>query len=59
MVGWVDASLLCLDATSMMGTGKKVDTREEFYWSHACKSFKRAGMGTNGFLEGKFLSKNG
>jgi hypothetical protein len=40
-----------------MCTSKKVDTREECHWAHACKSFKRAGVGTNGFLEGKILSK--
>jgi hypothetical protein len=35
-----------------------VNTREECHWSHACSSFKRAGVGTNGILECKFLSKN-
>jgi hypothetical protein len=35
-----------------------VDTREECHWSHACKRFKRARVGTNGILECKFLSKN-
>jgi hypothetical protein len=34
------------------------NTREEWHWSHACKSFKRAGVGTNGILECKFLPKN-
>ena len=29
-----------------MSTGKKVDHREECYWTHAY--FKPAGMGTNG-----------
>jgi hypothetical protein len=37
---------------------RKVDTREECHWSHAYKSFKRAGVETNGILECKFLSKN-
>jgi hypothetical protein len=36
---------------------RNVDTREECHWSHACSSFKRAGVGTNGILECKFLSK--
>jgi hypothetical protein len=35
-----------------------VNTRDECHWSHACKSFKRASVGTNGILECKFLSKN-
>jgi hypothetical protein len=35
-----------------------VNTREECHWSHACKSFKRAGVGTNGIFERKFLSEN-
>jgi hypothetical protein len=35
-----------------------VDFQEECYWSHARKSFKRAGVGTNGIMECKFLSKN-
>jgi hypothetical protein len=34
-----------------------VNTQEECHWSHACKSFKRAGMGNNGTIECKFLSK--
>jgi hypothetical protein len=34
-----------------------VNSREECHWSHACKSFKRAGMGTNGILECKLPSK--
>jgi hypothetical protein len=37
---------------------RAVDTRVECRWSHTCKSFKRAGVGTNGILECKFLSKN-
>jgi hypothetical protein len=37
---------------------RKVGTREECHWSHACKSFKRAGAGTNGILECKFLPEN-
>jgi hypothetical protein len=41
-------------------TGKRVDTREECHWPHACKSFKRRnkGVNPNGILECKFLSKN-
>jgi hypothetical protein len=35
-----------------------VNTREECHWSHACKSFKRAGVGTNGIIECRFLPKN-
>ena len=35
-----------------------VHTREECHWSHACKSFKRADVGTNGILKCKILSKN-
>jgi hypothetical protein len=35
-----------------------VNTGEECHWSHACKSFKRAGVGTNGILECKPLPKN-
>jgi hypothetical protein len=35
-----------------------VNTREECHWSHTCKSFKRAGVGTNCILECNFLSKN-
>jgi hypothetical protein len=35
-----------------------VDTREEYYWAHACKSFKRAGAGTDSILERELLSKN-
>jgi hypothetical protein len=31
--------------------GKKVDSRKVCYWSHACKSCKTAGMGTNGIRE--------
>jgi hypothetical protein len=34
---------------------KKVTSREECHWSHACKSFKQAGLGTNGILECKFM----
>jgi hypothetical protein len=34
-----------------------MDTREECHWSHACSHFKRAGVGTNGILECKFLPK--
>jgi hypothetical protein len=35
-----------------------VDTREEWHWSQACKSFKRAGVGTNGILDcGCFVEK--
>jgi hypothetical protein len=42
---------------------RKVDTREEWHWSHACslepaRLFKRAGVGTNGIIECTFLSKN-
>jgi hypothetical protein len=37
---------------------RKVTTREECYWSHAWKSFKRAGVGTHGTLECKDLSEN-
>jgi hypothetical protein len=35
-----------------------VDSLEECHWSHACKSFKRTGVGSNGILECKFLSEN-
>jgi hypothetical protein len=36
----------CSVATCLtLSTGERVNTREERYWSHACKSFKRAGMG--------------
>jgi hypothetical protein len=35
-----------------------VTTREEWHWTHACKSFKRAGVGTNGIVECNFLPKN-
>jgi hypothetical protein len=35
-----------------------VDTREECNRSHACSSFKQAGVGTNGILGHKFQSKN-
>jgi hypothetical protein len=37
---------------------RKVETREEFHGSHACKSFTREGVGTNGILESKILSEN-
>jgi hypothetical protein len=33
---------------------RKVETREECHWSHV----KRAGVGTNGILDGTFLSEN-
>jgi hypothetical protein len=39
-------------------TDKRSNTRDECHRSHTCKSFKRAGVGTNGILECKFLSKN-
>jgi hypothetical protein len=35
---------------------RKVDTREECHWSHAC-SLEASRRGTNGILECKFLSK--
>jgi hypothetical protein len=35
-----------------------MDTREECHCSHTCKSFKRAGVETNGILEGKVLFEN-
>jgi hypothetical protein len=35
-----------------------VNIREECHWLHACKSFKRAGVGTNDILECKFRSEN-
>jgi hypothetical protein len=35
-----------------------VNFREECHWSHACKSFKRTCVGSNGILECKFLSEN-
>ena len=41
----------------MMATVRGVNTRDECHWSHACKSFKRAGVGNNGILDCKFLSK--
>jgi hypothetical protein len=47
----------CLDAIYSVYRLEAVDTREECYWSHACKSFKPAGVGTNGILECKFLPK--
>jgi hypothetical protein len=34
-----------------------VATREECHLIHVCKSFKQAGVGTNGILECKFLSE--
>jgi len=37
---------------------RKVNTREECHWSHACKSFKRTCVGSNGILECAFLPKN-
>jgi hypothetical protein len=39
-------------------TGKKVTTREEWHWPHACKSYTRASVGTNGILECKILLEN-
>ena len=45
-------------AQFIVRTGKKVTTREECHWSHACKSFKRSkGVAPNGILERKFLSR--
>jgi hypothetical protein len=38
--------------------GERSATREECHWSHACKSVKRTGVGSNGILECKFLSEN-
>jgi hypothetical protein len=35
-----------------------VNFREECHWSHACKSFKRTCVGSNGILECRFLPKN-
>jgi hypothetical protein len=35
-----------------------VNIREEHPWPHSYKSFKRAGIGTNGIIEWTFLSKN-
>jgi hypothetical protein len=35
------------------------DTRDEYHWSHACKSFTGSkGVQLNGILEGNFLPKN-
>jgi hypothetical protein len=35
-----------------------METREECHWSHALQRFKRSkGVGTNGILAYKFLSK--
>jgi hypothetical protein len=42
----------------MMATARGVNTREECHWAHACKSFKRTCVGSNGILECKFLSEN-
>jgi hypothetical protein len=39
------------------GNGKRVDAREECHWVHVWQRFKRAGVGTNGILESKFLPK--
>jgi hypothetical protein len=36
---------------------RRVNFREECHWSHACKSFKRICVGSNGILECKFLSE--
>jgi hypothetical protein len=36
---------------------KKVQSQEECHWSHACKSFKRTGVGTNSIIECKFPFK--
>jgi hypothetical protein len=41
-----------------VSTGKRVNFRDECHWSHACKSFKRTCMGSNGILYCKFLSEN-
>ena len=41
-----------------VSTGKRVNFREECHWSHACKSFKRTRVGSNGILECNFLSEN-
>jgi hypothetical protein len=35
-----------------------VDTRQDCYWSHAWKNFKRTCVGSNGILECISLSKN-
>jgi hypothetical protein len=37
------------------GPVRGANAREECRWSHACKSFKLAGVRTNGILECKFL----
>jgi hypothetical protein len=47
----------CLDAIYSANV-RGVNTRKECDWLHACKSFKRAGVGTNGILACKSLSKN-
>jgi hypothetical protein len=57
------AAILCNNAFSVatqftVSTDKRVNFREECYWSHACKSFKRTCVGSNGILECKFLSEN-
>jgi hypothetical protein len=58
---------LCLDLTrapSVVARNlqcdlvREVATQEKCHWSHAGKSFKRAGVGTNGILECGFLSEN-
>jgi hypothetical protein len=35
-----------------------VNFRVECHWSHACKSFRRTCVGSNGIIECKFLSEN-
>jgi hypothetical protein len=70
---WTRSALYCNTVRAMAGWNRfpsvfgrnlhcelvrNEDTREECHWSHACKSFKRAGVGTNGIIECKFLSKN-
>jgi hypothetical protein len=36
---------------------RRVNIREECHWSHACKSFKRTCVGSNGIIVRKFLPK--
>jgi len=49
--------VLCCDGIQMPN-GKKVNSRDECHWGHACKSCMRAGGGSNNSLECKILFKN-
>jgi hypothetical protein len=37
---------------------RNVDNRDKCHWPHAWQCFNRAGVGTNGILECRFLRKN-